>query len=57
MPRTARKEDENSIFHIMIRSISELILFKEDEDKLKYLSHIKRYQLKFKFKLLTDTEK
>ena len=51
MPRTARIKDENSIYHIMVRSISELDLFKEDEDKLKYLELIKRYQLKYMFKL------
>ena len=51
MPRIARLKDENSIYHIMFRSISELILFKEDSDKLKYLSLIKKYQLKYQFKL------
>jgi len=51
MPRTARIKDENSIFHIMVRSISELELFKEDEDKLKYLSLIRKYQLKYMFKV------
>ena len=51
MPRLARKKDEKSIFHIMVRSISELMLFKEDEDKLKYLELIKKYQLKYMFKV------
>lgn len=40
MPREARKKDENSIYHIMVRSISELQLFKEDEDKIKYFALI-----------------
>jgi len=51
MPRVARAKDENSIYHIMVRSISELVLFKEDEDKLKYLSLIRKYQLKYIFKV------
>ena len=51
MPRVARLKDEKSIFHIMIRSISEIMLFKEDSDKLKYLSLIKKYQIKYQFKI------
>ena len=51
MPRVARLKDENSIYHIMIRSISEIILFKEESDKLKYLSLIKKYQIKYQFKV------
>ena len=51
MPRIARIKDENSIYHIIIRSISELELFKEDEDKLKYLLLIRKYQQKYIFKV------
>lgn len=51
MPRTARKKSFDSIYHVMIRSISEIILFKDNNDKGKYLSLIKRYQLKFDFKV------
>ena len=51
MPRVARLKDENSIYHIMFRSISEIMLFKEDSDKLRYLSLIKKYQIKYQFKL------
>ena len=51
MPRIARIKDEKSIYHIMIRSISELKLFKEDEDKLKYLELIRKYQFKYMFKV------
>ena len=51
MPRIARIKSEDAIYHIMFRSISELDLFKEDEDKLKYLSLIRKYQLKYKFKV------
>ncbi|MBF8984573.1 transposase [Lutibacter sp. B2] len=51
MPRVARIKSTDSIYHIMIRSISEINLFKENSDKLKYFSLIKKYQYKYKFKL------
>ncbi|MDT8716171.1 transposase [Clostridium sp. 19966] len=44
MPRTARKKDPSAIYHIMVRSISELNLFKDHEDKEKYLQLIKKYK-------------
>lgn len=44
MPRTARKKHPASIFHIMVRSISELILFKDAADNSRYLNLIKKYQ-------------
>lgn len=37
MPRTARKKQEGAVYHVMARSISEVQLFKNDEDKKKYL--------------------
>lgn len=51
MPRTARIKNNNCIFHIMVRSISEISLYREDEDKDKYLSLIKKYKNIFGFKL------
>ncbi|PRR78532.1 Transposase IS200 like protein [Clostridium liquoris] len=51
MPRAARIKNSDSIFHIMIRSISEISLYKEDEDKDKYLKLIKKYQGVFGFKV------
>lgn len=51
MPRLARVKSETSIYHIMIRSISEIQLFNERSDKLKYFSLIKKYQLKYEFKI------
>jgi REP element-mobilizing transposase RayT len=44
MPRMARVKTYDSIFHIICRSISEVNLFKTNEDKLKYISLIKKYQ-------------
>ena len=51
MPRVARVKEEVGIYHIMIRSISEVDLFSDREDKLKYLSLIKKYQNKYQFKV------
>lgn len=51
MPRTARKKLEGAIYHIMARSISEVQLFKTDEDKKKYMKIIKLYQKVYNFKV------
>ncbi|MBF8984741.1 transposase [Lutibacter sp. B2] len=51
MPRLAIEKSAKSIFHSMIRSISEIDLFKEDEDKLKYFELIKKYQQKYQVKV------
>ncbi|MHC1719659.1 MAG: transposase [Clostridiaceae bacterium] len=51
MPRTARIKSENAVFHIMIRSISEVDLFKGDRDKSVYLKLMKKYQNLYCFKV------
>lgn len=51
MPRVARVKTEDSIYHIMVRSISEIDLFREDSDKGKYFDLIKQYQDRYKFKV------
>lgn len=51
MPRIARKKNPNYIYHIMCRSISEVNLFKEAEDKEEYLTILKAYQQMFAFKV------
>lgn len=51
MPRTARIKTYNSIFHIMCRSISEIDLFKDENDKTRYLTIIKKYQMIYIFKV------
>lgn len=51
MPRSARVKTDNSIFHIMIRSISEVNLFETDFDKIQYLNFVKLYQTIFNFKV------
>ncbi len=51
MPRCGRIKEEHAIYHIMMRSISEALLFKENEDKEKFLFYIKKYMIQFNFKL------
>jgi putative transposase len=51
MPRLARKKTPDSIFHVMCRSISEVQLYKDDEDKRIYLGLFKKYQEIYHFKV------
>jgi len=51
LPRTAREKSDESIFHIMVRSISEVDLFKNDKDKRVYLNLMKKYQALYHFKV------
>ncbi|MBU3110373.1 transposase [Clostridium lacusfryxellense] len=51
MPRMARVKTEQSIFHIMCKSISEVQLFKDSDDKEKYLSLVKKYKELYNFKI------
>ena len=44
MARKARLKSDDAIYHIMCKSISEVDLFKDDEDKEKYLSLVKKYK-------------
>jgi putative transposase len=53
MPRIARKKLEGAIYHIMARSISEVDLFRTDEDKKEYMLLIKEYQKVYDFKVYT----
>ena len=50
MPRKARLKADDAIFHIMCKSISEVDLFKDVEDKKRYLSIIKKYKQLYNFK-------
>jgi putative transposase len=51
MPRTAREKSPDSMYHIMSRSISELDLFRDDEDKKRYMKIVRRYKGKYKIKI------
>ena len=51
MPRCARIKSYDSIFHIMVKSIVEAPLFKENTDKDLYLKLVKEYQKQYAFKV------
>ncbi|MDH7565318.1 MAG: transposase, partial [Clostridiales bacterium] len=51
MPRAARKKSGGSMYHVMSRSISEIDLFRCDEDKAYYLTLLKRYTEKYYCKI------
>ena len=52
MPRTARRKDPELPHHVMCRSISEIRLFRNDNDKIKYLQLMALYCQKFECKVL-----
>lgn len=51
MPRRARVKSIDSTYHVMVRSISEINLFRDSADKDKFLSLLKKYQDVFLFKI------
>lgn len=51
MPRGPRIKSPDSIFHVMVRSISEIKMFKEKSDKEFYFYLIRKYQQLYKFKV------
>lgn len=48
LPRKAREKHNEAIYHIMCRSVSEILLFRDDEDKDRYLKLLKRYADKYR---------
>jgi putative transposase len=51
MPRAARKKSKDAMYHVMSRSISEVDLFRCDEDKEYYLKLLKKYKEKYHCKI------
>jgi len=51
MPRMARIKSEESMYHIMVRGNGENNLYKDYNDKDRYLDIIKKYKHKFGFKV------
>lgn len=51
MPRTARIKSNTAIYHVMMRSISDFSLFRDNVDKDKYLKLLKKYKEIHTFKL------
>lgn len=52
MPRKARVKSDECVYHVMVRSISEINMFEEKEDKKKYIFFIKRCLRAYKFRVL-----
>ncbi|WP_139905398.1 transposase [Clostridium thermarum] len=51
MPRCARVKSNEYTYHIICRSISEIDLFRDNDDKVRYMELIKKYQTIFNFKI------
>jgi REP element-mobilizing transposase RayT len=51
MPRVARIKNDQGIYHIMVKSITELLLFKDEADKQKFMELVKKYKTIYNFKL------
>ena len=51
MPRPIRSKTNFSIYHVMIRSVDGILLFRDDYDKEQFLLRLKRYKKKYGFKL------
>lgn len=48
MPRTAREKHDHAIYHIMSRGNNREKIFFDEDDKVRYLDTVKRYQEKYK---------
>ncbi len=51
MARKARLKSADAIYHIMCKSISEVYLYRDSEDKEKYLSVVKKYKKLYNVKI------
>ena len=51
MCRPIRIKKDDFIYHVMMRSISDIPLFRNDKDRDRYLFYVKKYQKKFGFKV------
>lgn len=51
MPRCARLKSNEAIYHVMVRSISEVQLLETEADKYEYIKILKEYQKLYRFKV------
>ena len=51
MPRVARVKNPAGVYHVMVRSISDVPLFRDNKDKDKFMNLIKKYQHMYLFKV------
>lgn len=49
--KRVKPSDNYAIYHVMVKSIDEAPLFKEDSDKEEYLAKVRHYQAIYKFKV------
>lgn len=49
MPRIARLKHDYAVYHIMVRGNNKEEIFFNDDDRVRYLETLKRYQEKFQF--------
>ena len=49
MPREARVLSKTGQYHIVVKSLREFDLFRDDEDKAQYLEIINKYKIKYGF--------
>ncbi|MCX5900684.1 MAG: hypothetical protein NTX06_08120 [Proteobacteria bacterium] len=50
MPRTARIAPKEYVYHVMTRGNNRQVVFKDDEDYIRYLEILQQYREKYKFK-------
>lgn len=51
MPRKPRTKSSTGVYHVMLRGINRQTIFEDDEDRLKYLSVLKKFKDVSKYKL------
>ena len=44
MPRESRKRSSSGVYHIMVRGINRQQIFEDDEDYIRYLKTLEKYQ-------------
>ena len=53
MPRTARKQCESGVYHVILRGVNKQIIFEEKEDFFYFEGILKRYREEDDFKLFS----
>ena len=51
MPRTARKQSNSGIYHVMMRGVNRQLIFRDNEDRAFFLTAVKRSKEKDHFRL------
>ena len=51
MPRQARQESGSGIYHIMIRGVDRQVIFRDDEDRTRFLNMLKETKAVSGFRL------